>query len=40
MAKKLAQIMQEITQARRQKIEARTKELIAEHIKLREMGKA
>lgn len=40
MAKKLAQIMQEIPQARRNKIEARTQELIAEYMTLRDMRKA
>jgi transcriptional regulator with XRE-family HTH domain len=40
MAKKLAQIMEKIPLERRNKIEARAKELIAEHLTLRDLRKA
>lgn len=40
MAKKLAQIMEEIPIERRNKIEARAKELIAEQMTLRDLRKA
>ncbi|PSF36754.1 transcriptional regulator [Aphanothece hegewaldii CCALA 016] len=40
MAKKLAQIMEQIPLERRKKIEARAKELIAEQMTLRDLRKA
>ncbi|NEQ18930.1 MAG: XRE family transcriptional regulator [Microcoleus sp. SIO2G3] len=40
MAKKLNEIMQKLPRARRDKIEARAAELIAEHMTLRDIRKA